>query len=318
MTNNPHDRLFKAVFSSPENAVAHFEACLPSTIVAILDLSRAEHVPGSWVDEALHEHHSDVLYQIPYRRPTPAERGERGPGALLHVLFEHQSTVNPQMALKVLRYLTRVLDSWSREHPGQKLPLVLPLVLYHGAETWNAPLELEGLYEFAGVDEAVVSVLRPYLPRLRYLLEVVTTTPDEAMAGRGIVRLTLLAMKHGRGEQLRTAIFDWEEDFRIEAAKGARGLHNIGLIVHYLLVVSDAVTAQDLAEALKPMGREAQDIPMTTGRRLIEQGREEGREEGRREQQLLLAGKLLAQGTPPAEVAELTELSLEEVIGLIH
>jgi hypothetical protein len=65
---------------------------------------------------------------------------------------------------------------------------------------------------------------------LRYLLEVVTTTPDEAMAGRGIVRLTLLAMKHGRGEQLRTAIFDWEVDFRIEAAKGARGLHNIGLI----------------------------------------------------------------------------------------
>jgi hypothetical protein len=118
---------------------------------------------------------------------------------------------------------------------------------------------------------------------LRYLLEVVTTTPDEAMAGRGIVRLTLLAMKHGRGEQLRTAIFDWEEDFRIEAAKGARGLHNIGLIVHYLLVVSDAVTAQDLAEALKPMGREAQDIPMTTGRRLIEQGREEGRQEGRQE-----------------------------------
>ena len=155
---------------------------------------------------------------------------------------------------------------------------------------------------------------------------MVTTTPDEAIAGRGIVRLTLLAMKHGRGEELRRAIFEWEDDFRIEAAKGERGLHNIGLIVHYLFVVSDAVTAQDLAEALKPMGSEAQDIPMTTGRRLIEQGhkqgreqgREEGREEGRREQQLLLAGKLLAQGTPPAEVAELTELPLEEVLGLMQ
>jgi predicted transposase YdaD len=291
--------------------------------VAILDLSRAEHVPGSWVDEGLHEHLSDVLYQIPYRRATSGSEGqERPPGALLYVLFEHQSTVNPQMALKVLRYLTRVLDSWSREHPGQKLPPVLPLVLYHGAETWNAPVELEGLYELAGVDEAVVRVLRPFLPRLRYLLEVVTTTPDEAMAGRGIVRLTLLAMKHGRCEQLRTAIFDWEEDFQIEVAKGARGLHNIGLIVHYLLVVSDVVTDQDLAEALKPMGSEAQDIPMTTGRRLIEQGREQGieqgREQGRREQQQLFARKLLAQGTPPAEVAELTELPLEEVLGLMQ
>jgi len=121
-------------------------------------------------------------------------------------------------------------------------------------------------------------------------------------------------MKHGRNAELRRAIFEWEDNFRIEAAKGERGLHNIGLIVHCLLVVSDVVTDQDLAEALKPMGREAQDIPMTTGRRLIEQGREQGR----REQQLLFAGKLLAQGTPPAEVAELTELPLEEVLGLMQ
>jgi predicted transposase/invertase (TIGR01784 family) len=315
MTNNPHDRLFKAVFSSPENAAAHFEACLPPAMVDLLDLSRAEHVVGSWIDEALREHHSDVLYQVPFRRTPPgSDEEERPPGALLYVLFEHQSTVNPQMALKVLRYLVRVLDAWSREHPGQKLPAVLPLVLYHGAAAWSAPLELEGLYELAGVDEAALRVLRPYLPRLRYLLEVVTTTPDEALAGRGIVRLTLLAMKHGRKEELRRAIFEWEDDFRIEAAKGERGLHNIGLIVHYLLVVSDVVTDQDLAEALKPMGREAQDIPMTTGRRLIEQGIEQGR----REQQQLFARKLLAQGTPPAEVAELTELPLEAVLDLMH
>ncbi len=79
-----------------------------------------------------------------------------------------------------------------------------------------------------------------------------------------------------------------------------------------------AVTAQDSTEALKPMGSEAQDIPLTIARRLIEQGREEGRQEGRREQQQQLAGKLLAQGTPLAEVVELMELPLEEVLGLMH
>jgi predicted transposase/invertase (TIGR01784 family) len=66
------------------------------------------------------------------------------------------------------------------------------------------------------------------------------------------------------------------------------------------------------------MGSEAQDIPLTIARRLIEQGREEGRQEGRREQQQQLAGKLLAQGTPLAEVVELMELPLEEVLGLMH
>jgi predicted transposase/invertase (TIGR01784 family) len=66
------------------------------------------------------------------------------------------------------------------------------------------------------------------------------------------------------------------------------------------------------------MGAEAQDIPNSTGQRLIEQGREEGREEGRREEQRRLASKLLARGTPPAQIAELTDLPLEEVLRLTH
>ena len=286
---------------------------------AALDLSRIEHAPGSWVDEALRDHHSDLLFRIPLRSPAPGSEEDEGPpGALLYVLFEHQSTVHPQMPLKILRYLTRVLDEWSREHPGQHLPLVLPLVLYHGAEAWTAPLELEGLYELSGLDAAALTALRPYLPRLRYLLQVVTTTPDEEIAGPGIVRLALLAMKHGRGEQLRAAIFEWGEDFRIEAARGEPGLHNIGLIVEYVLVVSNKVKVQDLTEALRPMGAEAQDISKSTGQELIEEGRQKGHREGRQEERREVASRLLAKGTPPAEVAELTELPLEEVLRLTH
>jgi len=47
MSNHPHDKLFKKVFSDPNNAVAHLEVCLPPALVAALDLSEAQHVPGS-------------------------------------------------------------------------------------------------------------------------------------------------------------------------------------------------------------------------------------------------------------------------------
>jgi len=83
-------------------------------------------MPGSWVDEALREHHCDLLFRIPLRGPrADSHEGVPPPGVLLYVLFEHQSTVESHMALKVHRYLTRVLDDWSREHLRRKLPPVL-------------------------------------------------------------------------------------------------------------------------------------------------------------------------------------------------
>ena len=318
MTTNPHDKLFKGVFSDPDNAAVYFATCLPPALVAALDLSRIEHVPGSWVDEALREHHSDLLFRIGLRAAAPADDCAAGeedatPGILLYVLFEHQSTVLPRMPLKILRYLTRVLDEWSREHLDENLPPVVPLVLYHGAEAWTAPLELEGLYELSGLDEPARIALRPYLPQVRYLLEDVSATADEALGGRGIARLTLLVFKHGRSEQLATLVFGWQEDFRTEVARGEPGLHNIRLVVEYLLVVSEVVNVDDLTEALRSMP-EAQDISKSTGRMLVEQGIEQGIEQGRKE----VALKLLAKGMPPVEVAEVTELPLEQVLRLAH
>ena len=78
MTNNPHDKLFRAVFSNPENAVEHFRVLLPPAIVQALALEQAEHVPGSWVDEVLREHHSDLLFAIPFQtgeEPDPRPEG---------------------------------------------------------------------------------------------------------------------------------------------------------------------------------------------------------------------------------------------------
>ncbi len=104
------------------------------------------------------------------------------------------------------------------------------------------------------------------------------------------------------------------------------------------MTVNEHATVDALAEFLEPMGDAAKEIPMTVGERLIEkgrregeqmglqkglkEGRQEGRQEGRREGELhakrTLARKLLAIGSSPADVAELTELSFDEVQSLTH
>ena len=54
-----HDNLFNAVFCEPENVMVHFEGFLPEKITSALDLSHGEHVPGSFVEEALSGRHTD-------------------------------------------------------------------------------------------------------------------------------------------------------------------------------------------------------------------------------------------------------------------
>jgi predicted transposase YdaD len=317
-----HDKLFKAVFSEPANAVAHFERFLPAEITAALDLGCAQHVPGSFVDEALSERHTDLLYRIPWRR----EPGREGNEVLLFVIFEHQSTVDPMMAFRMAVYSVRVWDHWLQEHPDQKrLPPILPLVLYHGEQEWTAATELQELLDLEGLAPEAVDALRPYLPKLQIMVDEVGRFPDEMLPGQGVVRLTLLLFKHGRGSNVLEQLPQWEDEFRILVSLGEPGLRSLALLVEYLMTVNEHVTVDELTEFLTPMGDEAKEIAVTLGQQLIDKGRQEGeqvglqkgrqegRQEGRREALLQTARKALAKGMNPAEVAELTELSLEEV-----
>ncbi len=83
----------------------------------------------------------------------------RAPGASVHVLRLHGGSPSD------LRRAPLGGDHPSREAtPGDRLPAILPLVLYNGKRPWLAPLDLASLFEEAP------SSLRRYLPRLRYLL----------------------------------------------------------------------------------------------------------------------------------------------------
>ncbi len=318
-----HDKLFKAVFSEPANAVTHFESFLPAEIIVALDLSRASHVPGSFVDEALSERHTDLLYRIPWRQ----ESERKGRELLLYVLWEHQSTDDSMMAYRMAVYAFRVWDQWLIEHPGQKsLPPILPLVLYHGEQDWTAATELRELFDMEGVDPAAVDALRPFLPKLQFMLNEVAHLPDEKIIGQGIASLTLLLFKYGRLRELLDLLPDWVDDFQAEFSLGDPGLHNVKLLVRYMMTVNDEVSVNALEEFFAPFGDEAKEIPMTVGEQLIEKGRREGEQKGRREGEqkgrhdalLQTARKLLARGMSPVDVAEATDLPLKEVQVLTH
>ena len=92
---NPHDQLFKEAFSHTENAVGFFQNYLPSDLSDRLDWDTLKLQPGNYTDEALRGSESDLLYTVQI---------DQSP-ALLYCLFEHQSTPDAWMPLRLLRYI---------------------------------------------------------------------------------------------------------------------------------------------------------------------------------------------------------------------
>src|SRR6185295_13119909 len=104
MTATPHDALFKSTFSQVEHAASILRALLPAPLSAAIDWSTLEVRPGSFIDEALADRHTDLLFSVRIA----------GRDARIHVLYEHQSTPDPLMPFRVLRYVVRIWEAGVR------------------------------------------------------------------------------------------------------------------------------------------------------------------------------------------------------------
>jgi predicted transposase/invertase (TIGR01784 family) len=67
---HPHDHFCKELLTPTENASAFMESFLPSDVLDVLDVSQPLLDNDSFVDEALRDQHSDLLYRV--KRKTGA------------------------------------------------------------------------------------------------------------------------------------------------------------------------------------------------------------------------------------------------------
>ena len=156
---NPHDALFKAAFADPEHAAGELRFILPAALVARMDFATLTLEPGSYIDEALKERQSDVLFSV-------LMSGKR---TLAYVLFEHQSSVDRLMSFRLLRYMVRI---WERhlagDVRGDRLPMILPIVLHHSATGWTAATQFSDLLDIAPDLFPAVAEL---VPRFRSVID---------------------------------------------------------------------------------------------------------------------------------------------------
>ena len=195
--HQPSYKLLKATFSSPENARAFFANHLPPNLAAALTWSSLELEPCSFIDPQFASSESDLLFRINLQEND----------AFLYLLFEHQSSEDPRMALRLLSYILRIWERFVKNAaPSAKLPPVLPVVLAQSKRPWKTSQRLADLIDIPpGLEE----VLRPWQPALLYHFLELVRIPYEALAGTPEGILTLRALKaEPMNELLGDALWD--------------------------------------------------------------------------------------------------------------
>ncbi len=184
--NNLHDKLFKVAFSEKELVIDFINNFLPKQIQEKIDTNSLSLQPNSYITPSLKEFYSDIVYSAKF-----------GKGEIeLCLLFEHKSYVPPYPHLQILRYL---VEAWfqmivqGKKGGSLKLKPIIPMIIYHGADTWHHK-------RFESYFSEMDPVLKAFFPSFDYLLTDLGTFSDEELSEKplGILHQALLLLKHTR------------------------------------------------------------------------------------------------------------------------
>jgi hypothetical protein len=265
----PHDALFRRVLGEPVNAASQLRAALPAALAGRLDLDRLERVSGSFVDATLAWRHSDLLFTVPM-----ADRE-----ALVYVLVEHQSSADPLMPFRMLRYVVRIWDHYLARHPGAaQLPVVIPLVVHHNKRPWTSPVQLGDLLD---LDQATAGAAAEHLPRFAFLLDDLARLDEQALRARPLTppaRITLLLLKIAAGNsRLAADLRGWSDDLRAILDRPG-GEEEFAAVLRYIELVGEA-PADQLRTLVAALGPDAEEAYVTTAEMLRAEGEARGRSE---------------------------------------
>lgn len=159
---NIHDMHYKELFSNPLLVQQLCEGFLPKVIHESLDFSTLENRSGYYITPAMKELYQDVLWEVNFRH------GEETVPLYLCLLLEFQSEPNWKMPHRMLHYVASFYQSLIKTKGlnlrTEKLPPVLPVVLYNGKERWKVATRMKNIIA------PVPKTLRVFQPQLSYFL----------------------------------------------------------------------------------------------------------------------------------------------------
>jgi len=267
---SPHDRLVRHTLALPDNARGELRAALPEAIVERIDWDTLRLENGVFADQR-GESRTDLLFSARLD----------GRAAYLYVLFEHQSSAQPDMALRMLVYMARIWE-WARGQRGSraKLPVILPVVLSHDARGWTAARSLGELLDW---DDDLRTVLRAHVPDYQMVIDDLVAAPEVELLRRDatpLARLVVWVLRASRVGADDDLIDRWAAQLNEAHASASREA-----LAHVLDYLTGTDEGAKILEALQRarLSKGVGQMVMGLQKRWKHEGRAEGRVEGRAE-----------------------------------
>ena len=194
-----HDASYKLLFSHAKMVEDLLRGFVPQSWVQALDFSTLEKVNASYVTDDLRDRHDDVVWRVRFQEHW----------LYVYLLLEFQSTVDRFMAVRILSYTGLLYQDLIRSQSlyQDRLPPILPIVLYNGDVRWKAAVDLSALIH------PTPRELQTYQPQQRYLLLDEGAYPESSLPRVRNLVAAVFRLEHSRSAEnvlaVVTALLDW-------------------------------------------------------------------------------------------------------------
>ena len=173
--NHPHDKTVRLMLSNSQEAANLINLALKTDFVKA---NQIEQYKSSFVTKQYKNRESDIVYK---------DLKNKG----IYYLIEHQSKQDKMMAVRITEYSLEIIKSaldLMKQGKQEKLPTVIPIVLYTGKGKWKIPKSLED------VQVKLADINLPSIGSYK-LIDINTYSDDDLIKAKGALPKVLLMEK---------------------------------------------------------------------------------------------------------------------------
>ena len=298
-----HDNFVKKVMESPVAASEFLEEFLPAEYRDMLDLTTLTVEKETYIEDSLKSRLSDIVYSV-QTKPNDAGKTDT---TLVYTLVEHQSSPDYWIAFRLMKYSLLLLERHTKKR--NKLPVILPLVLYNGKKKYNVPMNLWELFTYPTLAKKAMADdyhlidlndmndsdidYEKHLSFVLYTLKHIHDRDTLKMLEKAMQKCTKALIIDKGKDYVHTKLILWYSDSKVPAENKQ--------LLEQLIV--DNLPKED-----------TDDIMRTIADTYIEEGITIGEARGEEKRSLEIARRMLQENTDIKFISSVTGLSTDKIL----